>query len=235
MKKLILDQAKSVLSQVHNLSRDEYYFLLASFIMYFDSELKKEPWNTFVFRVEQNKIPLEQAVFSTDEEKNPDLFLNPNIPKNTKSEVRDVLFEYLIQTKRKLQTKVPFTPSFHPSEIIVIPDVIDPVSEKPTLFPMQYLKNCLEKGVTINELTGHPFSWETVESVRSGKQKSLEHRKRVQPDILLKTVVDEIERLHRLSRCCIMCKCSSTKFKSIWSYQCIFFCSLRCMEKWDAN
>jgi len=234
MKKLILDQAVQVLSQTSDISQEEFYFLLASFIMYFDSSLKKEPWNTFAFRVEQNNIPVEQAIFLTDEEKNPDLFLNPNIPKKTKAEVRDVLFEYLVQTKRKLQTKIKFTPPLSRSEIIVIPDVIDPTSEQPTLFPVYYLKKCLEQGTLVNELTGHPFSWETVESIRSGRSgSSFEHRKRVQPDVLTKYMVDELERLHRLSRCCVVCKCSTTKFKSIWSYQCIFFCSLQCMEKWD--
>lgn len=224
MKKQIFEQAVQTLSNLSDITRDEFYFLLASFVMYFQSPLYKETWNTFPKLVEQGKITVQDGLFTTDEEKNPETF---------KKKMNDILFDLLLKTKKKLQQKVPFTPTVN-EDIILIPDVVEPTTEC-TLFPKQYLKKVIDNGIHINELTGHPFAWYIVEAIKLDKpiQQTKKHCKKISSESLMKYIQTDIDRLSRLAQCCIVCKCSTIKHKSMSAYQCIYFCSFKCMEKWE--
>lgn len=224
MKKQILDQAIQILQSLTDLSSEEFYFLLASFVMYFSAPLNKEPWNTFPKMVEQGKISVNDGLFMTDEMKNPTGY---------KKKMNDSLFENLIKTKKRVQGKIPFTSGPTMNDIVLVPDIIEPSSEC-TLFPKSYLKELFHKKIYTNELTGHPFAWHIVESINLNKLGSVPKRagKKVNSESLLKYIRTEIEHLGRLSQCCVVCKCSSTKYKSLLACQCVYFCSLKCMEKW---
>lgn len=226
MKKQILDQAIQILHTLPDLSSEEFYFLLASFVMYFSTPLSKESWNTFPKLIEQGKVDVKDGLFMTDEEKNPGF----------KKKMTDMIFENLIKTKKRIQSRIPFNSREPGTDIVLIPDIIEPSSEC-TLFPKSYLKGLFDKKVYTNELTGHPFAWHIVESINLNKPVSTSKRngKRVNSESLLKYIKSEIDHLNRLAQCCIVCKCSTTKYKSLLACQCIYFCSLKCMEKWGRD
>lgn len=232
MKKTILEQAVRIISSTPGVQKEEFYFLLASYIMYFNSPLNKETWNTFTKKVEQKKITTQEAIFTTDEEKNPDFF--KKITKTKKSEIKDIIFGILCKTKSKLENLVPFsnTEKNVVDEIILIPDVINPSTEC-TIFPKTYLRKMIENGTYINELTGHPLAWHIVDAIKTGKDIYNRTGKKVSSNYLLGHADTELEKLNRITQCCIVCKCSNPTYKSIYSFQCVFFCSLKCMEKWE--
>lgn len=229
MKKEILDKAMQIINNIKGIEKEEYFFLLASFVMYFKSPLSREKWNTFHSKVENSKINLEDAVFMTDEEKNPEFFNDPKITKKYKTEVKNTLFQNLLETKNKLSLKYKFQ---NKTDTILIPDIINP--NEFTVFPKMYIEKMINEGERINELTGHPFSWEVVESIKSNTPILKYTSKKISAETMMSQIKDEITKLQKMTSRCIMCKSPNINHKSLHESQCIYFCTLNCMKKWDS-
>lgn len=235
----LLQQLVEIISCRKDISKGEMYFTLASVMMYFKSPLKTQEWNTFRSRVENGNISLQEAIFMTDEEKNPDIWKKIN--KKTKTELTEFLTNCLLNTRKYLLKKYP---DLKPLEIknqsneesldiVCVPDPNN--GNLPTFFSKKYIKNLFKKKVYINELTGQPFPKHIIEQVQ--KDKIVDCRKMAQKcidkDTFKKLMYRDLVRLQKLASCCIKCKNKEPSFKSIKEYQTIYFCSLKCMNDWE--
>lgn len=236
MKSAILSQSIDYLMKQPDLQKEEFYFLLASFLIYFKSPLKNEKWNTFATSIEDGTIPLEKGLLMTDEERNPQIFKSAKISSKIKQQIKDLLFEQLVKLKKTLIAKYPFQTSSHSTtDIVLIPDIIDP-SDTPTMFSKEYLTKQIQSGKYTNELTGHPLSWDIVESIKQNQSPVLKSNykiKKVTTKYIMDYIQKDLARCTYLSEHCFVCKSKNINFKSIKNYQTLCFCSLSCIEKWD--
>ena len=133
------------------LPKQEFFFILASFIVYFKKPLNSEIWNSFSKKIENGLIPIEMGLFMLDEEKNPDIFGNDKIPKKSKLKLKEKIFHIILLTKRELEQKYPNVYKTN-CNIVCVPDVIHKY-EKPTFFPKYYIENQLnQKNLSMNLL-----------------------------------------------------------------------------------
>lgn len=220
-----------------DIKKGEMYFILASVMMYFKTPLKTQDWNTFRGRIENGELSLQEAIFMTDEEKNPEIWKRLN--KKTKTELEEYLMNCLFNTRKYLLKKYPElkssgkeTKKEEPVDIICIPDLNQ---NMPTFFSKKYIKDLLKKKVYVNELTGQPFTWETVEQIQKNKITDCTKisKKCVDAETFKKLMTRDLSQLQKLATCCIKCKNKNTDFKSIKEYQTIYFCSLKCMNDWE--
>jgi hypothetical protein len=204
--------------------------------MYFKTPLKTEPWNQFKKQIEEGQISLHEAIFLTDEEKNPHIWNKLN--KKNKLEFQQYLDACLLNTRKYLIKNYPnlkvTKSSKNESNIVCVPDLTY-AGSYPTFFPKTYIKTQLKNKVYINELTGQPFSWEWVEQLQKNRLADCTKlsSKCVDEDTFIKILNREVVKLHKLSTHCINCKKRSVAFKSIKNYQTIYFCSLKCMNDWE--
>lgn len=231
----IIMKTISVLNSKNIASEGEFFFILASMFVYVSSPLKGEKWNIFGQKLLLDEIPLEIAIFMSDEQKNPDIFFSTTISKKQKYVYLQMIFDSIVISKQKLQKK--FSQLFKPVDqncVVLVPDIIDSYSN-PTCFPYEYLKSQLEKGIFSNELTGHPFSWSIVDSVKNNNpiHKYQTNKKSVSQDIMMKYIQKELNNLSKIITCCIICRSKSTPFKSIHDYQTLYFCSIKCLNNWE--
>jgi hypothetical protein len=232
----VLQEAIALLQARTDLDANTKYLLLASFVMYFKSPLKSEAWNTFPSRVLKRQLTVSDALFTLDEEKNPDFWQNPTIPMKTKKNVQQQIFGLLWPLRDALLRKHYF-PEVSRS-VIAIPDPSAPAAD-PTLFPVEYLKKQVDQGNYVNELTGHPLSWTVVEQIRSSgsiapsSPTGTRGMRTVAPDHILKGVRAEIEQLNAGYECCAVCRKRTRQFKTLHNYQTIYLCSLKCLSAWD--
>lgn len=239
MKPSTLQHAIQFLQGQPDMQKGEFFFLLASFVMYFKSPIRNEPWNTFSERIENGSLPFEKGILMTDEERNPHIFKNTKVSIKLKQDIRQILSEQLIRTKKTLESKYSFqnwsstqsTDNLNNLNIIVVPDVIDP-SRTPTLFPKSYLKKQIQKEKFINELTGHSFAWDLVDALKHDKPLKKKKMKKVSPQIFLDLIQKDLNKCSRTIQCCVVCRNKNIKFKSIKNYQSVSFCSLKCIEHW---
>jgi len=227
MKKDILNKIIQSTYKIENLKKDEFFFIIASMIMYFNTQLSKEVWNTFPKKIEQGIIDLDTAVLMSEEEKNPEYFLNPKILKKDKIELKDKLFNILIDTKKNIQDKL----SFSEDKIIIIPDIVD--STQFTIFPKMYLHKLIKENNYNNELTGQPLAWNVVEAIKTNTPLHKLFTKKITKETLLQYINSDLDKLQRITNRCIACKCSKIIYKSMFESQCIYFCSLECMKKFE--
>lgn len=212
--------------------KQQFYLLLASFIIYFKQPLKDEKWNTFPSKIQNGVISLEDGIFMLDEEKISEFFNNPKILKKHKLELKEKIFHIMISTKRRLELNYPNL-YCNSCNVVCIPDIIHSY-EQPTFFPREYIENQIKNENYVNELTGHKFSWDMVNSIKNNTYSfPIEDKKKIDFDELVKCVEREISHLNKFSKHCNICKRRSTEFKSIKNYQMVYFCSLDCMEKWE--
>lgn len=229
----LLQNLSDILCLRTDISKGEFYFVLSSVMMYFRPPLKGEAWNQFKVLVEKQAIPLSEAIFMTDEEKNPHVWSLMN--KKTRQEFQSYLTECLFATRKHLLKRYPGLHKKEPvhSSAVCIPDTTD-CEALPTFFPVQYIKTQLKNKVYTNELTGQPFSWTTVEKINKNESIcTIARPKTVSTDAFQKIMTRELAHLQKLTTHCIHCKRKSTGFKSIKNYQAVFFCSLKCMNDWD--
>jgi hypothetical protein len=221
------------LSQRRDIHSGELYFILASVVMYLRSPLKDEAWNQFKLLLEKNAIPIEDACFMTDEEKNPHVWSLLN--KKTRTEFQTYLTECLLTTRKYLLKKYPHLPQNQAQHlsVVCIPDMTNP-DIPPTFFPTQYIKAQLKHKSYVNELTGQPFSWTIVDKINKNQPGiTIEQPKTVKADMFLKLMTRELASLEKQSTHCTACKRKSTFVKSIKDYQTVYFCSIKCMNAWD--
>jgi hypothetical protein len=91
----------------------------------------------------------------------------------------------------------------------------------------------IEQGHPVNELTGHPFAWDIIESIKQNRPIHSQKTKKVSSEQFLDYIQKDISKYIRTVQCCIVCKNKNTKFKSIKDYQTYSFCSLKCIEHWN--
>lgn len=237
----VLQEAIALLQGRADLDTGTKYLLLASFVMYFKSPLKSESWNTFPSRVLKRQLSVSDALFTVDEEKNPEFWGNSTLSVKTKRDIYQHLFSLLWTTRDALVRKAYFQETLR--SVIAIPDPSAPTAD-PTLFPVDYLKKQVEQGNYVNELTGHPLSWTVVEQLRSSGSGSssspssmgTSRGTRVVPsDLILKSVRAEIEQLKAAYECCAVCRKRTRQFKTLHNYQTIFLCSLKCLSAWEPD
>jgi hypothetical protein len=231
----ILQQLIDIVSCRKDITRGEMYFIISSVLMYFKSPLKTQEWNTFHLKVKNGDIPLQEAIFMTDEEKNPELWKKVN--KKTKSQLDEYLTTCLLNTRKYLLKK---HPDLKLNSRSVKKDELEDIvlyvpGATPTFFPKNYVKDLLKNKIYINELTGQPFPKEVIEQIQ--KNKTIDCRKAskkcIDNDTFKKLMTRDLNQLQKLTSCCIKCKNKDSKFKSIKHYQTIYFCSLKCMNEWD--
>lgn len=219
------------LSHIPNLSVGEFYYMLASILTYFEPALKHESWNTFSLQIEKNQIPLQTALFMTDEEKLPYLFSNPKISKKQKQEALSFLFEQQKVMKDKLEQKKIWEHSR--VQLVFIPDDEDP----PCIFPLSYLKENFLKGSFINELSGKLFSKDVIDAILKNKYFKFGFKQNLTTPIpnaqFLKLFSKELVRLDRITKDCWLCKKKQTQFKTLRKQQLIRFCSLTCLNEYE--
>jgi hypothetical protein len=237
MKSVFIQRAIEILQEQSNIQESEFYFLLASFMIYFKSPIRNEPWNTFSENIEEGKIPFEKGILMTDEDRNPHIFKNSKVSSKMKQDLKQILFEQLIRTKKSLESKYTF--HVQSVEVVLVPDIIDS-SRPPTLFPKTYLQKQIQNGKYTNELTGHTFTWDIVEQIKQIKTnpsnqinfKLSSKRKKVSDSVFLDYLQKDLSKCSKVIQCCAVCKNKNTNFKSIKNYQTIPFCSLKCIEHW---
>lgn len=230
----VLHEAISILDQRTDLDVASKYLVLASFLVYFKSPFKSEKWNTFPSRILRRDLSVQQGLYSTDSEKNPEFWIPSSVPTKIKKEVQELLFTSLWPLRDALVRKNYFSA---PQSLIAIPDPATP-TKNATLFPVDYLKKQVDQGNYVNELTGHPLSWMVVEQVRSpsasipSRTPSTRHRT-VQPTLVQKLVQSEIDQLRTFHETCAVCRKKTRQFKTLHNYQTIYFCSLNCLSAWE--
>jgi hypothetical protein len=240
MKKQILQEALDLLRSLPDVTETEYYYLLASFLVYFQTPFKSEEWNTFPRRLEQKEWTVQRGLFSTDEEKNPEFWGNPRLSGRARKETQTRLFDGLRGLVPRVRKSYPFptstqTPPAMPEALVVsVPDATHPTAE-PTLFPVHYLQQQLQKGVYVNELTGLPFSWTFVDQFRRGVCPTVSVRKSIPAEDFLQQIQNELTALKKNRSCCAVCQTKTNRFKSIRDYQTFYFCSLDCIRKWPVG
>lgn len=220
------------------------YWLLASFVVYFKSPWKGEKWNTFPQRVEKGQVPLRDALYSTDEEKNPHFWKDSKVSAKTKKDTERQLFDALLPLRDSLRKKKYFTESTSSSAasgtLVAIPDLSTPHGE-PTFFPVDYLKRQVEQGNYINELTGQPLSWMDVEQIRtsgSANATSLPsgssgRTRQMGGELIKRLLIRELEQLKQYHETCVVCRKRTRQFKTLRDYQTVYFCSLKCLSAWE--
>lgn len=231
----IVDEATRLLQQSFpEIDANTKYMLLASFIMYFKSPLKGESWNTFPQRVSNRAVSVRDALLSTDEQKNPEYW--NAVPAKEKSKRHKDLVANLLTARDKLVRKRVFAADPRTQATVVpVSDPTTPHSE-PTFFPVDYLRDQINQGNYINELTGRPFSWIDVEQVRTphAAVSSLGAPFRsVAGAIVLKGVTHELEQIKQSFEICAVCRKRTRQFKTLRDYRTVYFCSLDCLGKWD--
>jgi len=231
----VLQEAISILDQRTDLDVPTKYVLLASFLLYFKSPLKSEKWNTFPTRILRREVSVQQGLYSTDVDKNPEFWTSSSVPIKVKKEVQDHLFSALWPMRDALARKNYFSA---PQSLIAIPDPATPTRDA-TLFPVEYLKKQVDQGNYVNELTGHPLSWMVVEQVRSpsasssGPASASTRHRTVQATLVQKLVQTEIDQLRAFHETCAVCRKKTRQFKTLHNYQTIYFCSLNCLSAWE--
>jgi hypothetical protein len=230
----LIQKLYEIISCRSDISQGELYFILSSVMMYFKTPLKTESWNLFKKRIEEGHLSLHEAIFLTDEEKNPHVWNKLN--KKTKQELQNYLNVCLLNTRKYLLKHYPDLkpkPFKVDSCIVYVPDLHS--GSFPTFFSKAYIKNQLRHKVYINELTGQPFSWEWVDQLQKNKLVDCTKisPKCIDSETFKKLIQREISKLNKLTTHCIHCKKRSTSFKSIKNYQTIYFCSLKCMNEWE--
>jgi hypothetical protein len=239
MKRIILHELLRALESLSNVSREEYYFLMASVVMYFQSPLKDESWNTFPAQLEAGKWPVSDALLLTDEEKNPHFWTDARIPKRVKEAASQMLFEQLLRFRKRLAKTYPYPHSALPS-VVTVPNSPLRADEPPAVFPTQYLHEQFKTGKYVNELTGDPLSWTFVEQVKQVKptmppSSTRGPNRRIPTEKFMEDVTRELRVLQFNRGHCQICRAKSTRFKSVWKYQTVEFCSLDCLRKWGMN
>jgi hypothetical protein len=201
--------------------------------MYFKSPLKTQEWNTFQIKVKNGEISLQEAIFMTDEEKNPELWKHIN--KKTKIQLVEYLTTCLLNTRKYILKKYPDLKMNSRSKEDNELDVVCVSSLVPTFFPKNYIKDLLKKKVYINELTGQPFPKELIEQIQKNKITDCRtiSKKCIDNESFKKLMTRDLNQLQKIASCCVKCKSKEPKFKSIKEYQTIYFCSLKCMNDWD--
>ena len=194
----ILEQGINFLNNTC-ISKQEFYFILASFLIYFKPPLSEEPWNDFKKRVVSGDISIEDALFMSDEEKNPEIFHSKKQILNKDLKIK--IDSLCLQMKREIEKNFSSLYKENQPDIICIPDVIKSWDE-PTFFPKDYI----EKQVMIdtkytNELTGHPFSWDFVDSVKNKTIKNdynnMPHTKKMDCKDIIKYMKKELNYLYK--------------------------------------
>lgn len=227
------------LRKLSDLPPDEFYWMLADLMVYFDPLIRKQPWNSFSHKVENKSIPIPQAIFMTEEEKLPHVFDLKITPKRTRSEILTSIQDARTKLKQKLEQKR----NLYQIEFVVIPDLVLPQSEPPVIYPLDIIRTVIQEGKMINELTGQQFPWEIIDMVRSNKPNafnfSLEQCKTIDNESFLKLLSKELVRLDKLVKRCAKCKEKLPQnhhtFKTLYNYQMIRFCSQKCFNDFDDN
>lgn len=240
MRRIILHELLSALKALPDVSREEYYFLLASVVMYFQSPLKEETWNTFPAQLEARKWTVAEAVLLTDEEKNPHFWLDARVSKRVKDAASQLVFEQLLRFRKRLGKTYPYPHAAIPS-VVAVPNPPLRADEPPAVFPTQYLHEQFKTGKYVNELTGDPLSWTFVEQVKQVNNSAVTTppargaTRRIPADKFMDEVTRELRVLQFNRGHCQICRAKNTRFKSIWKYQTVEFCSLDCLRKWGTN
>jgi hypothetical protein len=212
--------------------------MLADVMVYFDPAIKKSSWNTFSRKVENKTIPIPQAIFMTDEEKNPELFDPKFTSKRVRTEILSNIREIRNKVKHKFEQQKKDLPQI---ELVVIPDLVRPQNEPPTIYTLDRIRALVQDGKVINDLTGQQFPWEIIDMVRSNKPNTfkfhLEHCKQVDNDTFLKLLSKELVRLDKIVKKCATCKNKLLQghhtYKTLYNYQIIRFCSQKCFNDFD--
>lgn len=235
MRKKLQSEIIFFLNQIPDLSIGEFYFMLASMLIYFEPHIRQQTWNTFAFQIEKQQIPLQSALFMTDEEKLPYLFSNPKIPKKNKLEVLNYLYEQQRDLKEKLEQKKIWEHSR--VQLAFISDESD--DEAPAIFPIAHLKQKFSEGDFINELSGIPFPQETIDAVLKNKHSKISCKlspstvTAVPNNQFLKILGKELVRLDKVTKECWVCHKKETRFKTLRGHRMIRFCSLKCLEDYE--
>jgi hypothetical protein len=232
MKSTILEQAQNIVNELPYDLPSKYMFL-ASFVVYFKSPLKSEAWNRFPKTIERKEKSVRDGLFSTDEEKNPLFWNDSKISARFKTQVRNQIFEELLRVRDSLVRKKLFGQKTSRT-LVSIPDFSNPKAD-PTLFPIEYLRQQVEKGKYVNELTGQPLSWTVVEQVkRNSSTEGSSHAGRLMSGELIKSLIlKEIEQIKRYQEACAVCGKKFRQFKTLRDYQTVYFCTLKCLSLWD--
>jgi hypothetical protein len=236
MKAQLLQDAIQFLHASPDVDSATKYLLLASFVLYFKTPWKAEKWNTFPQRVEKGLLPLRDAMYSTDEEKNPHFWKDPKVSAKTKKDTERQLFSTLFLLRDALRKKKYFSEPTT-SSLVAIPDLSTPHGE-PTFFPVDYLKKQVEQGNYVNELTGQPLSWMDVEQIRTPghaprSPASSSRSRHMAPELIQRLVVRELEQLKQFHETCVVCRKRTRQFKTLRDYQTVYFCSLKCLGVWQ--
>jgi hypothetical protein len=237
MKAQLLQDAVTMINAIPQADPPTKYMLLASFVLYFKTPWKTEKWNTFPQRVEKGQVSLRDAIFSTDEEKNPLFWRDSKNSAKVKKDTERQLFAAIGPLGDSLRKKKYF-PEVRSSSLVAIPDLSTPHAE-PTFFPVDYLKKQVEQGNYVNELTGQPLSWVDVQDIRTsgGRDRSpssVSSRSRhMASELIQRLVVRELEQLKQYHEACVVCRKRTRQFKTLRDYQTVYFCSLKCLGVWE--
>jgi hypothetical protein len=236
MKTQIMQDAVALIDAIPNADPATKYMLLASFTLYFKTPWKGEKWNTFPQRVERGQLSLRDAIYSTDEEKNPHFWKDSKISAKVKKDTERQLFTMILSLRDSLRKKKYFSEA-RSSSLVAIPDLSTPHAE-PTFFPVEYIRKQVEQGNYVNELTGQPLSWVDVQEIRntggSASDRSGSTRARhMASELIQRLVVRELEQLKQYYETCVVCRKRTRQFKTIRDYQTVYFCSLKCLGVWE--
>lgn len=216
------------------LPKQEFYFVLASLLVYLNQPLSDEPWNVFKKKIINKEISIENALFMSHEEKNPGVFKY-----GKKTELVRSIDMMILRIKRDLEKKFPNLYKKNKSDVVCIPDVIKSYDE-PTFFSKKYIENQIRNSDYTNKLTGHPFSWEFVESIKTNSVTNIvpnnnEINRKTSLENIIKYVKKELDNLHKTTKYCMICKKKKVEHKSVQNYRFVYFCSLECMDKWNID
>lgn len=204
-KQLIL-KLKKILTE-KNLTYGEFYFFLASFMMYFTEPLVNEKWNNFPYKINNKIISLEEGLLMTDEEKN----TNPIGPTGPIG-----FTDILLETKKQLILQFPTLYKNKQSYVIV------KQYKENVLLP--YSKINLKDTKRVNHFginDSLPFSVKI-------KNEKLTNE-------LVKKHIEKLEKNINYCKMCNYKKIGKKKlpFKTLNKHQTLYFCSLECLNNYN--
>lgn len=204
-KQLIL-KLKKILNE-KNLTYGEFYFFLASFMMYFTKPLINEEWNNFPYKIKNKIISLEEGLLMTDEEKN---FKDLKVLKdNTRPFNSSSFINILLETKKQLILQFPTLYKNKQSYVII----------------KQYKENVLFPYSKINDLK---------DSIKISNS-SLKIKNKKLTNDLIKKHIEKLEKNINYCKMCNNKKKGKKKlpFKTLNKHQTFYFCSLECLDNYN--
>lgn len=202
--KSLINKIKKYLND-QDLTKGEFYFFLASFMMYFMKPLVDEEWNTFPYKIKNKIISVENGLFLTDEEKND----------NFKFVDKKVLFNILLKTKEYLLLQYPnLYDSINNRSYVIIKHNKEFMS-----FPKNMFSSKKIKIPTIFKTTKQNF-------IEIQNKKTLNEQ--------VEKEIEKLEHHIDHCSMCKNKKTGKKKlpFKSLHKHQTMYFCSLNCLNNW---